>query len=373
MARTFPGHGPTLRESFYAETLDHPQRLFVGVLPHNKTIFNATLELLELYHRVVAELVNLPQSGANPYGGELAPGTDAWRGLLDNYTTSLSYFLNKRELDSVHTDIEGDVNPNLASDGLVTLDVLEMTGGVSTDEVQRNLEHLETAPEVGPHFDAVLATSMISHGVDIDRLNMMLFDGMPRQTSEYIQASSRVGRSHCGVVFVGLHPARERDQSHYQYFLKYHEFLGQLVEPVAINRWARFARQRTMPGLFMAVLLQVLATAAPGNPNRFYIADAIKRDIATGAITVDDFVPLLERAYFGASSAETKAEVSAQVRRYFDQILSAPGSITFVSEALVPPPMSSLREVDEQLDILFDPPTTAWIATTGRAGAGGSG
>ena len=91
---------------------------------------------------------------------------------------------------------------------------------------------------------------MISHGVDIDRLNGMLFYGMPRQMAEYIQSSSRVGRNHVGSVLVCFHPARERDRSHFSYFPKFHQFLGQLVEPVAINRWSQFSIDRTLPGLF---------------------------------------------------------------------------------------------------------------------------
>src|SRR5438876_8767441 len=138
---------------------------------------------------------------------------------------------------------------------------------------------------------------MVSHGVDIDRLNVMIFYGMPRQNAEYIQASSRVGRSHVGLVIACLHPARERDQSHYAYFIKFHEFLGQLVEPVAINRWAKFSLDRTLPGLFMGVLLQLLANRT-ANPDRYYVIDYVKQGITTGTIRADDFVPLLEHAYF---------------------------------------------------------------------------
>ncbi|MFB6198996.1 MAG: helicase-related protein, partial [Halobacteriaceae archaeon] len=66
---------------------------------------------------------------------------------------------------------------------------------------------------------------MISHGVDVERFNMMVFFGMPRQTAEYIQSSSRAGRSHPGLVFNVFHPIRERDLSHYHFFEKYHQFL----------------------------------------------------------------------------------------------------------------------------------------------------
>src|SRR5207237_8273156 len=142
------------------------------------------------------------------------------------------------DLNSVRTDLVGDVFPGFETDGIPLPRLHELTGETTTDQVQRSLELLERSNPNTFQTDAVLATSMISHGVDVDRLNAMIFFGMPRQTAEYIQASSRVGRSHVGVVLTCLHPARERDQSHYTYFAKYHEFIGQLVEPVALNRWS---------------------------------------------------------------------------------------------------------------------------------------
>ena len=365
-ARVFPGPGPTLYESFYAMTLDYPQRLFVGIIPHNKTIFNTILELIEYYHREIQQLQRLPSGESNPYGGRLLPGTNEYIRLLDFYTTTLTYFLANRELNSIRTDLEGDVNPNLHRDGLLQLNISELTGSTTTDEVTRILEHLESPSRPDAPPDAVLANIMVSHGVDIDRFNTMIFYGMPRQNAEYIQASSRVGRSHVGIVFCCLHPVRERDQSHYSYFVKFHEFLGQLVEPVAINRWSKFSINRTLPGLFMGILLQLIAnTSSERNPDRYYMLDFIKQKISDGSLIVDNFISILEEAYQVArpmtvGESAFRDEIRLRVRQFFDQIINAGSDSSFVSEVLIPRPMRSLRDVDEPIEINLDSIGKQW-------------
>ncbi|MEW6141267.1 MAG: helicase-related protein [Thermodesulfobacteriota bacterium] len=371
-ACVFPGPGPTLGQSFYAETLPHAQRLYVGLIPHNKTIFNTILELIELYHREIYALQSLHMSQPNPYGGTLSPGTPEWQELLDVYATSLTYFLASRELNSIRTDLEGDVLPRLQRDGLVPLELSELTGSTSTDDVSRILEKLERPASPGASPDAVLATSMVSHGVDVDRFNSMIFYGMPRQNAEYIQASSRVGRSHTGIVFTCLHPVRERDQSHYAYFLKFHEFLGQLVEPVAINRWSKFSINRTLPGLFMGVLLQLIANGSgETNPNRYYYVDFVRRKISEGSLSVEHFIPLLERAYCvqipkTQSEMDFRDEIRVRVRQYFDWIVNPAAGMTFVSDVLIPKPMRSLRDVDEAIPIELDTLGSQWTTRIDR-------
>jgi hypothetical protein len=368
-ARVFPGPGPTLRQSFYGETFMYPQRLYVGLIPHNKTIFNTILELMEFYHREVQSLQQLSASAPNPYGGVLRPGTAEWRQLLDFYATSLTYFLANRELNAIRTDLEGDVNPHLQRDRLLPLEISELTGSTSTDDVSRILERLERTAPPSSSPDAVLATSMVSHGVDVDRFNAMIFYGMPRQNAEYIQASSRVGRNHVGIVFACLHPVRERDQSHYAYFAKFHEFLGQLVEPVAINRWSKFSIDRTLPGLFMAVLLQLIAHRQTNvTPGKYLGVGFVKQKISDGSLRPEHFIPLLEEAY-GVQAPTTVGEnvfretIHLRVRQYFDWILSSTGD-GFVSDVLIPKPMRSLRDVDEMIPIELDSLGSQWTAGT---------
>lgn len=371
-ARVFPGLGPTLAESFYAETLDFPQRLFLGIIPHNKTIFNAILELIQYYHEILQELQRIHADEPNPYGGVIAPGTRDWADLLDYYITSLVYFLNTRELYSIKTDLDGDTNPNLEQANYRALDIAELTGSVSASDVATTLERIERhLPQPGESPDVILATNMISHGVDVERLNAMIFYGMPAQAAEYIQASSRVGRIHVGLVFMCLHPARERDQSHYAYFPKFHEFLGQLVEPVAINRWSRFSVTRTLPGLFMAILLQLIAGTGTDEKDksrgRYTRLDFVKKQIRDGKIRSEQFIPILEEAYrvSGVDAPGPNAfrdEIRIRVDEFLDQIVGAGPHMEWVSDALLPQPMRSLRDVDEQLSVELDENGTRWAA-----------
>lgn len=366
-ARIFPGTGPRLEYSFYAETLNYPQRIFVGIMPHNKTIFRSILELIQYYHETVQQLAAFADTDSNPNSGVIQPRTIEWSELLELYATSLTYFLDLRELYSIKTDLEGAINPELQHNHYQPLIISELTGSVSTSDVAITLERLERKSSEQEPPDTVLATNMVSHGVDIDYLNAMIFYGMPPHIAEYIQASSRVGRANVGLVFMCMHPAHERDQSHFSYFSKFHEYLGQLIEPVAINRWSRFSITRTLPGLFMSIMLQIVSQRFDASGGKFTRLDFVKQQIRDGKITDKDFIPFLEEAYqiVGATSpgaAAFRNEIKLGVNQFFDQILGAGSHVEWVSDALIPPPLRSLREVDEQLEIELDDNGSRWAS-----------
>jgi hypothetical protein len=368
-ARIFPGSGPTLESSFYAEIIDETQRIFLGVIPHNKTILRGYIEFIEYYQKGIEDLYRIPNTSQNPYGGNFQPQSNEWFTLLDLYSTSLFYFQKKDTLDSLGTEIKNFINTELAVSGYSRLNFAELAGGTSTDAVASILEKLETPRQRnGDDIDAVLATSMVSHGVDINRLNTMLFFGMPRLNAEYIQASSRVGRMHVGIVFDFFAPIKERDQSYYSYFYKYHEFLGQLIEPVAINRWSKFGIRRTLPGLFMGIILQIIANNQHSvKPTKYYMLDFIKNKLSSGEISPDDFLTILEKSYLpeGNYDTERKEFIRSEIRRLVDHYIdlihnASTTNNTFVSEALIPPPMMNLRDVDEKIEIDLDPNGWQW-------------
>jgi hypothetical protein len=223
------------------------------------------------------------------------------------------------------------VNEHLRSRNLKELAVRELSGDTPFDDVRSTLDDLQRS---AGETEAVIGTSMVSHGVDIDRLNVMLFNGMPKAMAEYIQASSRVGRVVLGVVFMIFNPVRERDRSHFRYHAKFHEYLDRMVEPVAINRWSRYAARKTVPGLLMAQLLQVAnrdywdAGGAPRHLHDLARAKEAIRPMDAGGIESaqrDSILDGLGRAYFldRDGATEIRDEVTADVDRALGSLRAA--------------------------------------------------
>jgi hypothetical protein len=122
----------------------------------------------------------------------------------------------------------------------------------------------------------------------------------------------------------------------------------------------------------MGILLQRIAnTFGEDNPNRFYIVDFVRRLISEGRLSGDDFLRILREAYLiaqwpGAGSETFNEEIDRRVRMFLDQIVGAGSHVEFVSDALFPVPMRSLRDVDEQIEIELDVSGSTWASITQR-------
>ncbi len=258
----FPAASPYLDHNFYS-FIDKGDigRIIIGYAPFGKAIVNSVAYSLQYLKKVVWNLYNNPQEVID-FDGIAITGTEEEKiaevkQLLEEYWIILEYNNVKLESNRVLQALEDPINTELIEEGVQPLKAKKMTGDDSFQEVRATLSSIEHANSVieGIDFNMIAATSMISHGVDADRFNLMLFYGIPGNTAEYIQAYSRVGRKHTGVVIDIMRPSREKDQSYLKNFVKFHEYKDILVDSVSINRWATKAVENTLPGVISSLIL----------------------------------------------------------------------------------------------------------------------
>ena len=107
-----------------------------------------------------------------------------------------------------------------------------------------------------PPIDVLLATNMLSVGVDVGRLGLMIVAGQPKSTSEYIQATSRVGRASPGLVITVANWARPRDLSRFEKFYHYHATFYRQVEALSVTPYSTGAMDRALTGVMVSAIRQ---------------------------------------------------------------------------------------------------------------------
>jgi hypothetical protein len=219
--------------------------------------------------------------------------------LIDLHRISLTYVTNKKGGDQV-IDTEkvqfaklhqanGYPNQALSSELI--------SGAVSAAEIQRVVRRAEDRVRPGAEFPnlnetlrSVIATSAISHGIDVEEFNAMFFAGMPSDIAEYIQASSRVGRMHVGFALLVPVPQRYRDRFILEIHDIFHRFLERMILPAAVDRWAEKALVRVLPSFFQEFLCgvnaieSICAAEPPRKPDcKIYARTTDARDFLSNA------------------------------------------------------------------------------------------
>jgi hypothetical protein len=94
----------------------------------------------------------------------------------------------------------------------------------------------------------------------------MIVNGQPKGISEYIQATSRVGRGKIpGLIISVLNNAKVRDRSRYETFVTWHNTLYRDVEATSVTPFASRSRDRALKAVF-AALVRHLGTDMVGSP-----------------------------------------------------------------------------------------------------------
>jgi Helicase conserved C-terminal domain len=275
---------------------------------------------------------------------------DAFGKVADPYMTMVGYFNSLRELGGMKRLAEDDVQtrsyrvkmslvqrPGLEQRSIPN--VRELTSRVSNADIPRYLDELEIpfegaldprtgkfvrpsiAPPSGPGsqrppaprpIDVVLATNMLSVGVDVNRLGVMVVNGQPKGTAEYIQATSRVGRAFPGLVAAVLTWARPRDLSHYETFEHYHATFYQHVEAQSVTPFSPRAMDRGLTGTMLAIMRNRFEPFAP-NPG----AGALTTPSLPAMMSTVDSVT--ERAWEVTEDSTKKNLATAELKSRSDE------------------------------------------------------
>lgn len=183
---------------------------------------------------------------------------------LDYYSTLIGFYNSTKELGRSNTMMAPGGNmpsyliTKAARELIPGLDAVnprttELYSMNSAQEINERLKMLERADEV----DACLATNMIATGLDVPRLGLMFIHGQPKTTAEYIQASSRVGRSTTagpGLVFMHYSGLKPRDLSIFEHFSSYHERIYAQVEPTSVTSYSIRVREKALHAIIYGMV-----------------------------------------------------------------------------------------------------------------------
>ncbi|MET7839193.1 DISARM system helicase DrmA [Streptomyces sp. NPDC005356] len=288
----FPPQVLDVGDTFFSRQVElsreNPGRRYLGVCAHGTRLKAAEIRVAEI-------LLLAGQQLFDDYGKPADP-----------YMTLVGYFNATRELAGMRRYMDDDITTRVRSNGsrrgqdtladrIVSkagmLSIQELTSRVSSSDIGAALKRLEIGfdperdtsdrrraflreyaiamqekrepraamtPTARQAVDVVLATSMLQVGVDVSRFGLMLVVGQPKNTAEYIQASSRVGRDakRPGLVVTLYNWSRPRDLAHYEDFEHYHATFYRQVEALSVTPFTRRALDRGVAATYVAALRQ---------------------------------------------------------------------------------------------------------------------
>ena len=281
----FPPSGIDIRDSFFVNEIPLPKsnsntwsendidsmakkgikpfRQYAGICAAGQSVKTT---LIRLYAVVLQKVYDL----------SLDP---EYEDYVDPYYTLIGYFNSLRELGGAKRLLDDDIKKRIhhlflkyqykdqrfLNDGRSQ----EITSRMPSTKISETLDKLELkfdkkkGRDKQDCYDTVIATNMIAVGMDVDRLGLMTVVGQPKQNSEYIQATSRVGRKFPGIIFTVYNPYRPRDLSNYENFVGFHSQMYRYVEGTTATPFAARARDRDLHALIVSLLRLQIEKMAP--------------------------------------------------------------------------------------------------------------
>lgn len=245
----FPPNGFEIGDSFFIREIpveEDPFRKYVGICAPGQSVKTALLRTYAIILQAV-------------YTYSLQ---DEYKDVIDPYYSLIGYFNSIRELGGAVRLLQDDIPArikriqkryHLEKRRFLNKNE-EITSRMSSWKIPEKLNQLELPYTSRNHLDTAVATNMIAVGMDVDRLGLMVVTGQPKQNSEYIQATSRIGRAHPGLVVTLYNAYRPRDLSHYENFTGYHAQLYRFVEGTTATPFSARARDRVLHALVISAI-----------------------------------------------------------------------------------------------------------------------
>jgi len=364
----FPPTGLDHRYSFFARQAnadERPERLYVGYCETGGSLVDA---IVRTFGSITFALQYLKLTGTPDK-------------VIDQFWTNVGYFNSLKDLGSADTLILDRVRAYAESlrrhkfaveANRVAMPAFAESyehGELTSRKSAREISEIRTILD-STHFPAkgaysyTLSSNMLSVGIDISRLGLMTVYGQPKSTAEYIQATSRVGRSNPGLVIVLLHMMRARDKGHFEQFKAYHQGLNRMVEPTSAAPYACRALEKALHAVFVilvrhqirdlredadacnfragradvqAILKKILSRVQQQSPETYSYAE----DILENFISQWEDEAVRKRKHFRYTLSNCLADNT-------DVLLT---SAEQGDSALFPPTMNSMRNVDTQSNV----------------------
>ena len=325
------------------------KRKYIGVLPTGRTQMTTQIRLAAILfvHRAIFELENIDKLNEKDFIK-----------AADYYYTVISYFNSLREVGKTDAQFYQEFTKYTRrlfkrvlrhSHMLECLYVYndhfrksELTGRLTGEEAVKELDNVQNQTwdpikrlpyqdeqnkwqRAKNPADMILATNMISVGLDVSRFNTIIMNSMPRNIAEYIQASSRVARDKEGLVLTLHSPFNQRDVSHFEKFREFHEKLYYYVEPISITPFSPKSVERFLP---------------------LYLAAIIRQKYAN----------LGNRKCAGNITKELSVELKTYLKRYFERRAERSAMLPEQEASILTPKMLTIikQQIDKCIDIWLE-------------------
>lgn len=379
--RTFPVSGISYSDNYFSHVLktSESKRQYMGLAPTGHSA--SELEI----RTIAAEIVG-KEKMISTYlldnGVELCNIDSVYKTLtnnqslikdIDNYWSLVLYYTNLKSLGRTHSRIGQEILANAESMRKYlyeypSLDFIisgfqnrteEFTSRQDSSRIKSLLVEAESAPIlqkpygskifVNYNMDIVQATNMISVGIDIARWNIIFMVGQPLTTAEYIQSSSRVGRTTHGLVVNIYNSLRNRELSFYENYVPYHQEFYKFVEPLMATTFTPVTLEKLIYNLYLCYMGAVKCKTRPSDVNSSDVNElkdllTNRNNVITGNSTMASLINKM------IDKVDNDLKITERNNKTFVQLLSRAGGDT----ALQAKVMNSLRDIESNTYIKYE-------------------